>query len=423
MRSSHVVCCAWFRNSLFVPAVALLLAAGCVSPAGVDENESGDSAGGTSSSGGKPGTGGLHGTGGSLGTGGILATGGMVASSGGTLGTGGMLGTGGTLGTGGRPSTGGVVGTGGTLGTGGMLGSGGTLGTGGRLGSGGTLGTGGVQGSGGTLGSGGMLGSGGRTASGGIRGSGGVVPGGGGVSCGGTTGTGGSPTPGGTGGTTTVSCTASPLSGGTQHCSSNSTGNVGSGFSYSIWSSGGGGCITTYGTGCAYKATWNNSGDFLAGCGFQWNETQTYDQYGTVSADYAYTKTGSGGGWSYIGIYGWSNNPLIEFYIVDDWFGSGPPTGGGTMKGSFTVDGATYKVYQHQQNNQPSIHGTTTFQQYFSVRQTARQCGHISLTEHFKEWASLGMPLGKMASARLLTEAGGGSGSIDYSSANMTAAK
>jgi len=268
---------------------------------------------------------------------------------------------------------------------------------------------GGATGSGGSISSGGASGRGGSTGLGGQTGRGGAA-------------TGGSTTVGtGTGGSTTGACTVgSPLSGGTQHCSSNATGNVGS-FSYSIWSSGSGGCITPYGVGAAYKATWNNAGDFLAGCGFQWNETQTYDQYGTISADYAYTKTGTAGGYSYIGIYGWSNNPLIEFYVVDDWFGTSPPTGGGSLKGTFTVDGGTYKVYTHQQVNQPSIHGTTTFMQYFSVRQAARQCGHISLTDHFKEWASLGLNLGKMASARLLTEAGGGSGSVDYSSATLTA--
>ncbi len=59
--------------------------------------------------------------------------------------------------------------------------------------------------------------------------------------------------------------------------------------------------------------------------------------------------------------------------------------------------------------------------QYFSVRQTFCQCGHISITEHFKEWASLGMPLGKMASARLLTEVRGGVGSANYTSAALTA--
>lgn len=122
-----------------------------------------------------------------------------------------------------------------------------------------------------------------------------------------------------------------------------------------------------------------------------------------------------------IGIYGWSNNPLIEFYIVDDWYGTSPPTGGGALKGSFEVDGAMYNIYTHTQVNQPSIHGTATFDQFFSVRQTARQCGHISITKHFEKWASLGMNLGKMYEAKLLIEAGGGNGSIDFTAATMTA--
>lgn len=208
---------------------------------------------------------------------------------------------------------------------------------------------------------------------------------------------------------------------GTQHCSSNQTGKVGS-LGWSIWSSGSGGCITPSDNSAAFKATWSNSGDFLARDGFQWDETKTYDQYGTIGADYAYTKTGTGGGFSYVGIYGWSNNPLIEFYVVDDWFGNGSaPTAGGTLKDTFTVDDGTYKIYTHQQVGQPSIHGNNaTFMQFFSIRQKARQCGHISLTEHFNKWKSLGLNLGKMYEAKLLVEVGGGSGSIDYSLGQMT---
>jgi hypothetical protein len=104
------------------------------------------------------------------------------------------------------------------------------------------------------------------------------------------------------------------LTGGTSHCSSSAQGKLSNGMSWSVWSSGGGGCIITYDEECAFKATWNNSGDFLARAGFQWNSTQTYDQLGTLTADYAFTKTGSGGGYSHIGIYGWSENPLVEFY-------------------------------------------------------------------------------------------------------------
>ncbi len=217
------------------------------------------------------------------------------------------------------------------------------------------------------------------------------------------------------------SCPTGPaLTGGTEYCSSNQTGTVGS-FGWSVWSSGSGGCITPYPNSAAFKATWNNPGGFLARAGFQWNETKTYDQYGTVGADFAYTKTGTAGSYSYIGIYGWSSSPLIEYYIVEDWFGTGgPPTGGGTLKGTFTADSGTYKIYTLTQNNQPSIHGNTTFEQFFSIRQTRRQCGHITLTDHFNEWKTLNMTLGKMYEAKLLVEAGGGTGSIDFSVGNMT---
>jgi hypothetical protein len=211
------------------------------------------------------------------------------------------------------------------------------------------------------------------------------------------------------------------LSNGTQSCSVNASGTV-DGQKWFMWYSGSGGCIETFtGLGGAFKATWNNSGDFLARMGLQFDETKTFDQYGALGADLAFTKSGSAGGYSFIGIYGWSNNPLVEYYIVENSFGNGPATPYGTsQKGTITVDGASYKVYTGTKTNQPSIHGTATFQQFFSVRQTPRECGHVSISEHFKQWATMGMPLGKMYEARVLVEAGGGSGSIDFTSANVS---
>jgi endo-1,4-beta-xylanase len=178
--------------------------------------------------------------------------------------------------------------------------------------------------------------------------------------------------------------------------------------------------MTVFGVDATFKATWSNVGDYLARVGLGWNSTQTYTQIGTISADFAYTKTGSAGGFSFIGVYGWSENPLHEYYIVEDWFGSGPPTGGGAKVGTFTVDGGTYNVYTHTQTNQPAITGSNaTFVQFFSVRQTPRQCGHISISQHFAEWANLGLTLGKMEEARLLVEVGGGSGTIDFTTATV----
>jgi hypothetical protein len=212
------------------------------------------------------------------------------------------------------------------------------------------------------------------------------------------------------------------LSGGTQACRVNASGSV-DGQSWFMWYSGSNGCMTPFdGLGGAFRATWNNSGDFLARMGLQWDETQTFDQLGTIAADLAFSRSGSAGGYSFIGIYGWSNDPLVEYYIVEDSFGNGPATPfATTQRGTFDVDGATYRIYSGTKTNQPSIHGTATFQQIFSVRQSPRQCGHVSITEHFRQWQRMGMNLGKMYEARVLVEAGGGSGSIDFTRARVTA--
>jgi endo-1,4-beta-xylanase len=364
------------RSTAFLVTLSLGLAGmvGCAVPISGDNVDSGTLEG-TGGNQAEPGTGGAQ-----------TGVGGTTTGVGGRTGAGGS-GVGGQIGTGGA-----TTGTGGRVGTGGS-GVGGGLGTGGRVGTGGAVtGTGGAT-----------------TGTGGRAGTGGAV-----------TGTGGAVT--GTGGTTGACVAGATWTGGKTY-SANSSGNVGNGYTYQRWSNGtGSGSMTVAGVDAKFSATWSNVGDFLARVGLGWNSTQTFDQLGTIAADYTYTKTGSGGGFSYIGIYGWSENPLHEFYIVDDWYGTNPPTGGGSKVGSFTVDGAMYNVYTHTQNNQPAITGgNQTFVQYFSVRQTARQCGHISISEHFKEWANLGLTLGKMEEARILVEVGGGNGTINFTTATVTA--
>src|SRR5436190_1622580 len=259
------------------------------------------------------------------------------------------------------------------------------------------------SGSGGTTGTAGS-GSGGD-GSGGVTGRGG-----------GSGGSGGSTGSAGTSG----ACTTTMVpSGGTSHCSSNQSGMVGS-LQWTIWSSGSGGCLITYGSTAAFSATWNNSGDFLARVGLNLGSNKTYDQFGTLSADFAEAKSGNGGGYSSIGVYGWSVSPLVEFYVTEDSY-NGLGTSG-TKKGTFTIDGeGTYNVYQRMQNNQPSIQGNASFPQFISIRTSARTCGHISLSKHFEAWKGFGMTLGKMEEAKVLIEAGGGSGRIDFPTANVTA--
>jgi len=211
-------------------------------------------------------------------------------------------------------------------------------------------------------------------------------------------------------------CTVgSPLSGGSQ-VTKNTIANVGNGYSYQYWSSGvGSATMTVYGVGAAFKVVWTNVGDFLGRVGLGFDETKTYGQIGTISADFAFTKTQTGtGGLAYIGIYGWSVDSMHEYYIVEDWFGT-RPTYAGTKIATITVDGSAYDVLVHTQLNQPTILGTNdTFVQFWSLRQTARQCGHVSVSEHFHKWDSLGLKLGKLEETRILVESMNNSGTVDF---------
>ena len=198
------------------------------------------------------------------------------------------------------------------------------------------------------------------------------------------------------------------------------TGNIGSTpYHYEIWYQGGNNSMTYYDNG-TYKASWSNTGDFLARVGFKYNEDKTYEQLGPIDAYFNWSKQGSAGGYNYIGIYGWTVDPLVEYYIVDDWFNKPGANLLGQRKGEFTVDGDTYEIWQNTRVNKPSIKGDQTFPQFFSVRKSSRSCGHIDITAPFKKWESLGMKMGKMYEAKVLVEAGGGSGSFDVSYFKMT---
>jgi hypothetical protein len=181
--------------------------------------------------------------------------------------------------------------------------------------------------------------------------------------------------------------------------------------------------LTVYGVDATYKAAWTNVGDWIGRVGLSFDKTKTYDQIGTFSSDFAYTTTGiTSGGFGNVGIYGWSVNPLHEYYIEEDWLGKRPNF---TKVGSFTIDGeGTYDVMTNTQTNQPNITGTNqTFVQFWSVRQTPRQCGHISISKHFAEWASLGLQLGNLEEARISVEGQNNSGTIDFTTATVVVTK
>ncbi len=205
----------------------------------------------------------------------------------------------------------------------------------------------------------------------------------------------------------------------------NATKNIGNGYHAELWRDTNTGNMTVFGDSadCAFKASWNNSGDFLARVGyFDSLSTKKYSDLGEIYAVYNYSKNGTGGSYSYIGVYGWTKNPTIEYYIVDDTFSpdSEDMFWGTEEIGTYKVDGVEYTLMVGLRNNVPSILGNMSFKQVFAVRSSFQTCGKINVTEHFKNWEKLGVNIGNIYDCKLLCEVGGGSGSIEYTCASMS---
>ncbi len=187
----------------------------------------------------------------------------------------------------------------------------------------------------------------------------------------------------------------------------NTTGNE-DGYDYELWKDYGDTSMTIKGGG-NFECWWENIGNALFRKGVKFDCTKTYQQIGNISIDFGVDYQPNGN--SYLCVYGWMRDPLVEYYIVESWGTWRPP--GATSKGTITVDGSTYDVYETTRVNKPSIDGDTTFQQYWSVRTSKRNSGTISVTEHFKAWENMGMKMGKLYEAALNVEGYQSSGWAD----------
>ena len=111
-----------------------------------------------------------------------------------------------------------------------------------------------------------------------------------------------------------------------------------------------------------------------------------------------------------VSVYGWTKNPLVEYY-VQEYTSDGKGSAQGQKVGTVESDGSVYDVWKHTQNNQPSIVGTATFTQYISNRRDSRPgSGTITTKNHFDGWAKLGLKLGSHDYQVLATEGWGNAG-------------
>jgi endo-1,4-beta-xylanase len=189
------------------------------------------------------------------------------------------------------------------------------------------------------------------------------------------------------------------------------------GYRYELWNQFGQGtaCITLD-TGALFSGEWDGIQNYLARRGLGYDQTQEHQEIGTFYSTYNcdYNPSTASGN-SYLSIYGWTVDPLIEYYIIEDWRNWIPSMADSALlKDTIHINGSIYDIYENTRINKPSILGDTTFQQYFSIRRDVRNSGTINISEHFNKWESLGMDLGKMYEVSFVVEGYQSNGNFDF---------
>jgi hypothetical protein len=191
------------------------------------------------------------------------------------------------------------------------------------------------------------------------------------------------------------------------------------GYDFELWmDKGEGDASMTLNRAGAFSCEWTDANNVLFRTGRKFDETKTHEELGNISLEYGCDYKPAGN--SYLCVYGWSVDPLVEFYIVESWGDWRPPGDQEKVKKSITVDGATYDVYQTERVNQPSVKGTQTFPQYWSVRTSRNTEGTVSVTDHIKAWEELGMTLGNMYEVAFCVEGYQSSGTADLHTNKLT---
>lgn len=195
------------------------------------------------------------------------------------------------------------------------------------------------------------------------------------------------------------------------------------GYRYELWNQNAQGtaCMSVK-KGSLFSGNWSGVENYLARRGLEYNQTKEHQEIGKFYADYKciYKPSKKSAGNSYLSVYGWTIDPLIEFYIIENWQNWIPSMADSAqLKGTIFMNGSYYDIYENVRVNQPSINGITTFKQYFSIRRNKQSSGEINISEHFAKWEELGMDMGKMYEVSFVVEGYQNSGKFKFKNLNL----
>ncbi|KAH7303906.1 concanavalin A-like lectin/glucanase domain-containing protein [Stachybotrys elegans] len=156
-----------------------------------------------------------------------------------------------------------------------------------------------------------------------------------------------------------------------------------------------------------YSVDWNQGfgGNFVVGKG--------YRPGGDIRI-VNYTGTFRVSGRAYLALYGWTTNPLVEWYVIESMGVHNPSdNSNATCYGTLESDGGTYEVWMKWRINAPSIIGDADFQQFWSIRTMRHVGGTINTTRHFEAYRKAGLRLGRHNFLALAIEGQQGNGAAN----------
>ncbi|MCL2697523.1 MAG: glycoside hydrolase family 11 protein [Oscillospiraceae bacterium] len=158
--------------------------------------------------------------------------------------------------------------------------------------------------------------------------------------------------------------------------------------------------------GGTFESEFNNIFNVLLRTGRRLGSTMPYNELGEITIDYAAEYTIKSGDVFYICVYGWTVDPVVEWYIIETRGNYKPPGRGIEPLGTIEVDGGFYEIYESMRIEQPSIiTDKDTFPQYWSIRLGNKTEGTISVSEHFRAWEEAGLDMsGNMYEVSLCVE-------------------